>query len=97
MIVLTPTEAATLRAVLERVAAECGARNEHYTPVAMLVEGELLFGVGEAWEVEGVVELAEALATEDVPSEACPECAQFRARIEGLGYIINGGGDGHGD
>lgn len=54
MIVLTPTEATTLRAVLERVAAE----------------GEV---------------------------EACPDCARIRARIRGLGHIIDGRGDEDGD
>ena len=76
MIVLTPTEAATLRAVLERVAAE--GYEDSATAVAVLDNGELLLGIG------GEV-------------EACPDCARIRARIRGLGHIIDGRGDEDGD
>lgn len=48
MIVLTPTEAATLRAVLERVAAE--GYEDSATAVAVLDNGELLLGIGRSWE-----------------------------------------------
>jgi len=49
MIVLTPTEATTLRAVLERVAAE--GDEDSATAVAVLDNGELLLGIGRSWEL----------------------------------------------
>jgi hypothetical protein len=51
MIVLTPTEATTLRAVLERVAAE--GDEDSATAVAVLDNGELLLGIGRSWELGG--------------------------------------------
>lgn len=81
MIVLTPTEAATLRAVLERVAAEGDEGSA--TAVAVLDNGELLLGIGRSWELGGDVEFVDTLG-----AEACPDCARIRARIRGLGHII---------
>jgi hypothetical protein len=92
MIVLTPTEATTLRAVLERVAAE--GDEDSATAVAVLDNGELLLGIGRSWELGGDVEFVDTIGGE---VEACPDCARIRARIRGLGHIIDGRGDEDGD
>ena len=73
MIVLTPTEAATLRAVLERVAAE--GDEDSATAVAVLDNGELLLGIGRSWELGGDVEFVDTIGGE---VEACPDCARIR-------------------
>lgn len=92
MIVLTPTEAATLRAVLERVAAE--GDEDSATAVAVLDNGELLLGIGRSWELGGDVEFVDTIGGE---VEVCPDCARLRARIRGLGHIIEKECGTHGD